>query len=81
MPSMSGLALRRMPFSDASDLRLCGVSRGPCGKRTGNPVKWDSRRRAGAVLGCVGVSGDTSDNDEFAAVAGITSASLVPQPD
>lgn len=38
---------------------------------------------AGAVLGCVGVSGDTSDNDELAAIAaiaGITSASLVPQP-
>jgi uncharacterized protein GlcG (DUF336 family) len=36
---------------------------------------------AGVVLGCVGVSGDTSDNDELAAIAGITSASLVPQPD
>jgi uncharacterized protein GlcG (DUF336 family) len=35
----------------------------------------------GAVVGCVGVSGDTSDNDELAAVAGIESASLVPQPD
>ena len=36
---------------------------------------------AGAVVGCVGVSGDTSDNDELAAIAGITSVSLVPQPD
>ena len=36
---------------------------------------------AGVVLGCVGVSGDTSDNDELAAIAGITSASLVPKPD
>ena len=35
----------------------------------------------GSVVGCVGVSGDTSDNDELAAMAGITSASLVPQPD
>jgi uncharacterized protein GlcG (DUF336 family) len=35
----------------------------------------------GAVIGCVGVSGDTSDNDELAAIAGIESASLVPQPD
>jgi hypothetical protein len=34
MPSMSGWALRRMLFSGASDLRFCGVSRGPCGKRT-----------------------------------------------
>jgi uncharacterized protein GlcG (DUF336 family) len=36
---------------------------------------------SGAVVGCVGVSGDTSDNDELAAVAGIESASLVAQPD
>ena len=35
----------------------------------------------GPVVGCVGVSGDTSDNDELAAIAGIESASLVPQPD
>ena len=35
----------------------------------------------GAIIGCVGVSGDTSDNDELAAIAGIKSASLVPQPD
>ena len=35
----------------------------------------------GATIGCVGVSGDTSDNDELAAMAGIKSASLVPQPD
>jgi uncharacterized protein GlcG (DUF336 family) len=35
----------------------------------------------GAVVGCVGVSGDSSDNDELAAIAGIESAGLVPQPD
>jgi uncharacterized protein GlcG (DUF336 family) len=35
----------------------------------------------GTVIGCVGVSGDTSDNDELAAIAGIESASLVAQPD
>jgi uncharacterized protein GlcG (DUF336 family) len=35
----------------------------------------------GATIGCVGVSGDSSDNDELAAIAGIKSASLVPQPD
>jgi uncharacterized protein GlcG (DUF336 family) len=39
------------------------------------------RDAAGPVVGCVGVSGDTSDNDELAAMAGITSVSLVPQPD
>lgn len=32
----------------------------------------------GAVIGAVGVSGDTSDNDEIAAVAGIRSAGLAP---
>jgi uncharacterized protein GlcG (DUF336 family) len=36
---------------------------------------------AGTVVGCVGVSGDTSDNDELAAISGIESASLVAQPD
>ena len=36
---------------------------------------------AGTVVGCVGVSGDTSDNDELAAMSGIKSVSLVPQPD
>lgn len=33
-------------------------------------------KQAGAVVGAVGVSGDTSDNDEAAAVAGITDAGL-----
>jgi uncharacterized protein GlcG (DUF336 family) len=36
---------------------------------------------AGTVIGCVGVSGDTSDNDELAAISGIKSVSLVPQAD
>jgi uncharacterized protein GlcG (DUF336 family) len=31
----------------------------------------------GAILGAVGVSGDTSDNDEIAALAGIAAAGLV----
>jgi len=35
----------------------------------------------GTVIGCVGVSGDSSDNDELAAIAGIECASLVAQPD
>jgi uncharacterized protein GlcG (DUF336 family) len=36
---------------------------------------------SGTVIGCVGVSGDTSDNDELAAIAGIESVSLVAQRD
>ena len=33
---------------------------------------------AGAVIGAVGVTGDTSDNDAAAAVAGIAAAGLTP---
>ena len=39
------------------------------------------RDAAGGLLGAVGVTGDTSDNDEAAAVAGIESAGLTAQPD
>jgi uncharacterized protein GlcG (DUF336 family) len=35
----------------------------------------------GTVIGAVGVTGDTSDNDEAAAVAGATSAALAYQVD
>lgn len=35
------------------------------------------RDEAGALLGAVGISGDTSDNDELCAVAGIAAACLV----
>lgn len=35
----------------------------------------------GALLGAVGVTGDTSDNDEAAAVAGIAGAGLIAQAD
>ncbi len=33
--------------------------------------------KSGSILGAVGVSGDTSDNDEIAALAGIAAAGLV----
>jgi uncharacterized protein GlcG (DUF336 family) len=38
-------------------------------------------RDAGTLIGAVGVSGDASDNDEAAAIAGIRAAGLVPQAD
>ncbi len=38
------------------------------------------RDAAGALLGAVGVSGDTSDNDEVAALAGIAAAGLAGDP-
>lgn len=37
------------------------------------------RDGAGRLLGAIGISGDTSDNDEVCAVAGIASAALVAQ--
>ena len=33
----------------------------------------------GAVIGAVGITGDTSDNDELCALAGIAAAGLTPQ--
>jgi uncharacterized protein GlcG (DUF336 family) len=39
------------------------------------------RDAGGDLLGAVGVTGDTSDNDEAAAAAGITGAGLTPQVD
>ncbi len=37
------------------------------------------RNETGALLGAVGISGDTSDNDEAAAVHGISAADLVSE--
>ena len=38
------------------------------------------RDAAGGIIGAVGISGDTSDNDEDAAMAGIVAAGLTPDP-
>ena len=38
------------------------------------------RNSQGVLIGAVGISGDTSDNDEAAASAGIRAAGLVPDP-
>src|SRR5690242_3426761 len=38
------------------------------------------RNAAGDVIGCVGISGDTSDKDEVCAVAGIEAAGLKADP-
>jgi uncharacterized protein GlcG (DUF336 family) len=37
-------------------------------------------QKDGALLGAVGVSGDTSDNDEICAIAGIEAAGLKANP-
>jgi uncharacterized protein GlcG (DUF336 family) len=39
-----------------------------------------AKGKKGALLGAVGVSGDTSDNDEAAALAGVKAAGLVGDP-
>lgn len=39
------------------------------------------RGQDGELLGAVGISGDTSDNDEAAAIAGVCAAGLTAQPD
>jgi uncharacterized protein GlcG (DUF336 family) len=38
------------------------------------------RDAAGAIIGAVGASGDTSDNDEVAALAGIAATGLTADP-
>ena len=38
------------------------------------------RDTTGAIIGAVGISGDTSDNDELAAIAGIEAAGFVADP-
>ncbi len=38
------------------------------------------RAASGEVIGAVGISGDNSDNDEIAALAGIAASGLVAQP-
>jgi uncharacterized protein GlcG (DUF336 family) len=36
------------------------------------------KNSAGAIIGAVGITGDTSDNDEIAAIAGIEAAGFTP---
>lgn len=52
---------------------LSGISQGGIIPAAGGVIVADD---AGAVLGAVGVTGDTSDNDETAALAGIAAAGL-----
>lgn len=50
------------------------------GRLVPNPGGVLIRDAGGVVLGAVGISGDTGDNDEIIAVAGITAAGLTPDP-
>ena len=56
---------------------LASVSEGRFAAAPGGVLIRDD---AGAVLGAVGVSGDTSDMDEACAIAGVIAAGLRPDP-
>jgi uncharacterized protein GlcG (DUF336 family) len=50
------------------------------GRMVTNPGGVLIRDGGGDVVGAVGISGDTADNDEACAIAGITAAGLKPDP-
>lgn len=54
---------------------LSGVSGGKIVPIPGGVLVKD---RKGAIIGAVGITGDTSDNDEIAAIAGIEAAGFTP---
>ena len=56
---------------------LVGVSGG---RMVGNPGGILIRDAGGAIIGAVGISGDTGDNDEIIGVAGIEAAGLKADP-
>jgi len=39
------------------------------------------RNAKGDVIGAIGISGDASDNDEYAAITGVRAAGLTPHPE
>ncbi len=69
--SVAKAAIERPHFMQG----LSGVSEGRVVPVPGGVL---SRDRSGAVVGAVGISGDTSDNDEAAAIAGIEAAGFTP---
>lgn len=71
--TLNRMAAERPHFIES----LQGVVGGPLVPVPGGVLIRDA---AGALLGAVGISGDTSDNDEAAALAGIQAAGLVAEP-
>ncbi|HXZ47352.1 MAG TPA: heme-binding protein [Pseudolabrys sp.] len=59
---------------------LTAIAAASGGKLVPNPGGVLIRDRSNAVLGAVGISGDTGDNDELIAVAGIESTGLKADP-
>lgn len=71
-----GLASRAAKVPDFMPSAALAI-RGPLIPVAGGVIIKDA---SGAILGAVGVSGDTADNDEACAVAGIEAAGLIAQP-
>lgn len=69
---LAGRAAKAPAFVNA----LMAVSQGRAVPSPGGVLIRDA---AGALIGAVGISGDTGDNDEVCAVAGIEAAGLKPQ--
>ena len=65
--------------SQTSPLFLTAVMAASGGRFVPVPSGVLIRDGSGTLLGAVGISGDTSDNDELCAVAGIEAAGLVAQ--
>lgn len=75
MLGMSGSALRDRAETGAAFIQAAnGVFGGRLVPVPGGVLVRDAK---GRLMGAVGVSGDTSDNDALAALAGITAAGLV----
>ncbi len=66
--------------SQKAPIFMAAVSAAAHGKFVPVPSGVLIRNAAGDVIGAVGISGDTSDNDELCALAGIAAAALVAQP-
>jgi uncharacterized protein GlcG (DUF336 family) len=69
--SVAKTAIERPHFMQG----LSGVSEGRVVPVPGGVLVRDG---SGAIIGAVGISGDTSDNDEAAAIAGIEAAGFTP---
>jgi uncharacterized protein GlcG (DUF336 family) len=67
----------RAPKQPAFFTALAAVSGG---RLVPGPAGVLIRDQDGDVIGAVGISGDTADNDEICAIAGVQAAGLTPDP-
>lgn len=75
-----GMSSRKiMERADAQAYFIAAMSHITGGRLVPVPGGVLIRDAAGALLGAVGISGDTSDNDEACCVAGIAAAGLVAE--